>query len=155
MKDDDVEPWRWFLKAHAAALAAIEADMAARSVIPLSWYDVLLELNSAEGRQLRMTDLAERVVLSRTRVSRVVDELVAEGLVERTKNPADGRSALATLTKEGRAALRAAAPHYLAGIRTHFLELLEPGEREVIATALRRVALHHKEAASGPRRARR
>jgi len=148
VKDDDIEPWRWFLRAHAAALSAIEADMAARKAIPLSWYDVLLELNAAEGRQLRMTDLAERVVLSRTRVSRVVDELVAEGLVERTKNPADARSALATLTKAGRSALRSAAPHYLAGIRTHFLDLLAPDEREVIANALRRVALHHKDAAA-------
>lgn len=128
--------------------------MAARKVIPLSWYDALLELNSAEGRQLRMTDLADRVVLSRTRVSRVVDELVAEGFVERTRNPADGRSALATLTKQGRAALRAAAPHYLSGIRAHFLDLLEPAERQVIADTLRRVALHHKEAPA-PRRVRR
>ena len=145
MPDDEVvAPWRSLLLAHAAALRAIEADLAERGVISLAWYDVLLELNAAPGRRLRMSELGERVVLSRTRVSRIVDELVAAGMVERIANPDDGRSSYAHLTDRGRAELRRAAPHYLAGIDAHFTSLLEPGERKVLVTALDRVASHHQ-----------
>jgi DNA-binding MarR family transcriptional regulator len=143
-EDDVVAPWRWLLLAHAAALRAIEADMAERGLIPLPWYDVLLELNAAPGRRLRMTELGDRVVLSRSRVSRIVDELVGAGLVERTANPDDGRSSLARITERGRAELRRAAPHYLAGIDEHFASLLEPDERRVLAVALERVVSHHR-----------
>jgi DNA-binding MarR family transcriptional regulator len=148
--EDGVAAWRWLLLAHAAAVRAIEADLVERGLIPLAWYDVLLELNAAPGRRLRMTELGERVVLSRTRVSRIVDELVAAGLVERIPNPDDGRSSLAHLTDRGRAELRRAAPQYLAGIDAHFTSLLEPGERKVLATALERVASHHAQAQSRP-----
>ena len=143
-EDDVVAPWRWLLLAHAAALRAIEADMAERGLIPLPWYDVLLELNAAPGRRLRMTELGDRVVLSRSRVSRIVDELVGAGLVERTANPDDGRSSLARITERGRAELRRAAPHDLAGIDEHFASLLEPDERRVLAVALERVVSHHR-----------
>ena len=136
---DDVVPWRWLLLAHAGALRAIEAEMAERGLIPLPWYDVLLELNAAPGRRLRMTELGERVVLSRTRVSRIVDELVAAGLVCREGNPDDGRSAFAVLTTDGLARYRAAAPHYLASIEREFASGLTDGELSAVAAALRTV----------------
>ncbi|MGH7128768.1 MAG: MarR family winged helix-turn-helix transcriptional regulator, partial [Planctomycetaceae bacterium] len=107
--------------------------------MPLAWYDVLLELHNAPGRQLRMSDLGERVVLSRTRVSRVVDELVAAGLVRREVNPEDGRSALATVTDAGLGRLRAAAPVYLDGIDRHVTRHLTVRERETIVRGLNRV----------------
>jgi DNA-binding MarR family transcriptional regulator len=150
--EDELAPWRWMLLAHAAALRAIEAELARQQAIPLAWYDVLLELNAAEGRRLRMSELGERAVLSRTRVSRIVDDLVAAGLVERRANPDDRRSSFAQLTEKGRAELRRAAPHYLAGIEKHFLALLDPGERTVLATALQRVADHHRDAHPDSRR---
>ena len=85
VSDDDarIDAWRSLLLAHSRVLRAIEADLARKRLLPLRWYDVLLELNGAPARRLRMQELASRVVLSRTRVSRVVDELVREGLVER------------------------------------------------------------------------
>jgi DNA-binding MarR family transcriptional regulator len=107
--------------------------------MPLTWYDVLLELHAAPERRLRMTDLGERVVLSRTRASRVVDELVAAGLVRREVNPDDGRSALATLTKVGARRLRAAAPKYLDAIERHFTRHLTATEQRAIAQGLNRV----------------
>ncbi|MDQ3680911.1 MAG: MarR family transcriptional regulator [Actinomycetota bacterium] len=143
--DDRVAAWRWLLLAHAAALRAIEEDLSSAGTIPLSWYDVLLELNAAQERRLRMTELAERVVLSRTRVSRLVDELVRKDLVERIPDPDDGRAAFATITRRGRDELRRAAPHYLAGIERHFTSLLADHEREVVAGALERVANHHRQ----------
>lgn len=148
---DPLDPWRWMLLAHAAAVRAIEADLADKGMIPLAWYDVLLELNGAKGRRLRMSELGDRVVLSRTRVSRIVDDLVRAGLVERVANPDDGRSSFAQLTEAGRAELRRAAPAYLSGIKQHFLNLLDPDQQEILSTALRRVAEHHHESQTARR----
>lgn len=90
-----------------------------------------------------MQELGERVVLSRTRVSRIVQELESRGLVERTPDPGDRRSTLASITDEGRAALRRAAPIYLAGIESHFTRHLSESEQQAIAAGLTRVAELH------------
>ena len=131
--------WRALLLAQNAVLKAIEADLAAAGQIPLTWYDVLLELNAAPQRRLRIQQLAGRVVLSRTRVSRLVDELVTAGLVERLPDPADGRASLASITRQGRAALRKAAPVYLAGIERYFTRHLGRREKQTLTAALGRV----------------
>lgn len=139
---DPVAPWRAMLLAHNRALRAIEGDLAAAGVIPLNWYDVLLELRAApEG--LRMQDLGERVVLSRTRVSRLVDELERQGLVARQSDPDDGRATLAKITKDGTAALRSAAPIYLAGIDRHFSAHLTAAEQLSITGGLHKVIAAH------------
>jgi DNA-binding MarR family transcriptional regulator len=148
MPDDRIAAWRWLLHAHASAVHAIEADLKRAKTIPLTWYDVLLELNAAPDKRLRMQELSDRVVLSRTRVSRVVDELVDGGLVERAPCAEDGRASFAVLTRRGRAELRRTAPLYLAGIEEHFARLLTDDERAVLATALERVATHHRQVAS-------
>ncbi|HEY6297946.1 MAG TPA: MarR family transcriptional regulator, partial [Streptosporangiaceae bacterium] len=109
-EDPDVAAWRALLVAHSRLVPAVEAELRAAGQVSLSWYDVLLELNSAPERRLRMSELGQRVVLSRTRVSRVVDELTAAGLAERQPDQADGRSSFAALTPQGRAALRRAWP---------------------------------------------
>lgn len=142
LASDPVAPWRAMLLAHSRALRAIEADLAAARVVPLTWYDVLLELRAGDG-PLRMQALGERVVLSRTRVSRLVQELEAHGLVTRSPDPHDGRSTLATITDAGVAALRKAAPVYLAGIERHFTRHLAPGQQRAITTGLMRVAAAH------------
>ena len=144
--DDQVAAWRALLLAHSGAVRAIEADLATAGTIPLSWYDVLLELNSAANRRLRMQDLAARVLLSRTRVSRLVDEIVQAGLVERMPDPDDGRATFAVITPKGRNELRRTAPRYLAGIDTHFTSLFTAGEREQLTGLLQRVADRHAEA---------
>jgi len=136
--DEKVQAWASVLRVHAAVVPRLERELAAVGM-PLSWYDVLLELNSAPDRRLRMTELGAKAVLSRERVSRVVDELERAGLVRRERNPDDGRSLLAVVTDEGRARLRAAAPTYLAGIEHHFGAHLDDGEAQAIATALYRV----------------
>lgn len=142
---DELEAWRALLLAQAGALRAIEDDLASARMIQLSWYDVLLELNAAPERRMRMSELAEKVVLSRTRVSRVVDELVRAGLVERRPDPQDGRASFAVLTSTGRSELRKTAPRYLEGIERHFTSLLDERERRVLSSALRKVADHHRE----------
>ena len=141
--DDRLSAWRALLLAQSRVLRAIEADLSRKRLLRLGWYDVLLELNAAPGRRLRMQELASQVVLSRTRVSRLVDELVKEGLVERLPDPDDGRAAFAVLTRPGRDELRRTAPAYLSGIEEHFTRFLDDAERAVISEALGRVADHH------------
>ena len=142
--EDRVSAWRALLIAHARTLSAIEADLAREHQIPLTSYDVLLELNSAPDRRLRMADLADRVVLSRTRVSRLVDELQADGYIERQPSPDDGRVTFAAITPSGRGALRRAAPVYLASIDRNFTSLLTHHERNLITIALNKVIEHHE-----------
>jgi DNA-binding MarR family transcriptional regulator len=138
---DDVErvgAWAALLRTHAAVVPKLERRLAEHGM-PLSWYDVLLVLNSAPGRRLRMTELGAGAVLSRERVSRVVTELELAGLVAREANPEDGRSWFAAVTPAGRSRLRAAAPVYLAGIEEHFGRHLSDAEVRTVTRALGRV----------------
>ena len=107
--------------------------------LPISWYDVLLVLNAAPDRRLRMTELGEQAVLSREQISRVVTELQHAGLVDRAPNPDDKRSWFATITPAGRARLREAAPTYLAAIERHYTRHLTGAEIRTVARALEKV----------------
>ncbi len=124
---------------HADLVPLLDRELQRSVGLPLAWYDVLLELNAAPERRLRMGELGEKVVLSRSRVSRLVDELARAGLVTRTSNPSDRRSAYAELTAVGSERLRAAAPVYLGGIEDLFSRHLTRLELEVLATALWRI----------------
>ncbi|MEO8261807.1 MAG: MarR family transcriptional regulator [Pseudolysinimonas sp.] len=115
MPTDAVRAWAALLRVNARLVPRFDREVQAATGLPLTWYDVLLELAQA-GDRLRMSELADRVVLSRTRVSRLVDELVRAGLVAREANPDDGRSSFALLTDEGRRRFTEAAPVYLAAI---------------------------------------
>ncbi len=100
---------------------------------------MLLELKAVQGQCLRMQELAEQVVLSRSRVSRLVDVLEDEGLVVRQTDPSDARGTQTCLIDKGRRALRRTAPAYLAGIDRYFNRHLSDRERAAIARALDRV----------------
>jgi DNA-binding MarR family transcriptional regulator len=134
--DPAVDAWRGLLVAHSRLVPAVEADLRAAGQVPLSWYDVLLELNAAPDRRLRMSELGQRTVLSRTRVSRVVDELAAAGLAERQPDQADGRSSFAALTPAGREALRRAWPVYRQAIHRQLTARLTPQQCGDLATLL-------------------
>jgi len=135
---DRISAWAALLRTHAAVLPKLERALAPTG-LPLTWYDVLLVVNAAPERRLRMTELGRQAVVSRERVSRVVTELEREGLVERKANPDDKRSSYAAITAEGRKRLRAAAPHYLRAVEEHYLAHLSDRELRTIATALGRV----------------
>lgn len=139
LEESGLEAWEAFVFAHAAAVAAIERDLAREGVISLTWYDVLVALANAPGHRLRLGELAERVVLSRSGLSRLVDRIEKAGLVRREAAPDDRRGAYATLTPDGLQAQRDAWPHYAAGIAQHFSRSLTEDERRVITTALQRV----------------
>ncbi|XVV16464.1 MarR family winged helix-turn-helix transcriptional regulator [Actinoplanes sp. CA-131856] len=136
---DTLAAWAALLRVHAALVPRLDKELQAACNLPLTWYDVLLELNSAPGRKLSMGELGEVAVVSRTRASRVVDSLVAAGLVAREANPGDKRSAYAVITEEGRRRLREAAPVYLAGIARHFTSRMSAAEARTVAKALEKV----------------
>jgi DNA-binding MarR family transcriptional regulator len=137
---DGLQAWRAMLLAYNAAMRAIDADLEASGSIPLTWYDVLLELNAAPEGKLRMQELSDRVVLSRTRVSRLVDEMVLDNLVAKIRDDHDRRVVWAKITDVGRKSFRETAPRYLRGIEEHFSSHLTDDERQVLATALGKVA---------------
>lgn len=133
------DAWGALLQVHAELVPILDRQLRARTALPLAWYDVLLELSAVPDRQLTMTELSERVVLSRTRISRVVDELTVAGLVRRQPNPADARSAFAVLTPEGLGRFRQAAPIYLSDIEQQFAAALSDDDLRAVAAALARV----------------
>jgi DNA-binding MarR family transcriptional regulator len=139
MTDTDTAAWAALLRVHAALVPVLDRDLQAACNLPLTWYDVLLELNAAPARRLSMGELGDVAVVSRSRVSRVVDQLAAEGLVTREPNPDDRRSAYAAITDAGRKRLRAAAPVYLGGIERHFTSRMSAAESRTVAAALEKV----------------
>ena len=139
MPTDLAETWGALLKVHAALVPRLDRELQDVHGLPLTWYDVLLELNGAPERRLTMGQLGSVAAVSRTRVSRVVDELVRAGLVTREPNVYDGRSAFAALTPAGRTALRKAAPTYVSAVQREFADHLTAHETEVLAGALRKV----------------
>ena len=141
---DSTAAWANVLRVHAALTPLLDRELRAAHGLPLMWYDVLLELHATPGGELTMTDLGAVTVLSRSRVSRVVDELAAAGLVERSGNPADRRSSLARLTPAGRERVETAAPTYRAGIERHFTGRMTKTEAATVATALGKVLRAHE-----------
>ena len=132
--------WRNFLRAHATVMRELEREMAAETGLPLPWYDVLLQLAEAPQRRLRMAELADRVLLSRSGLTRLIDRLQAEGLVRREPSPHDARGTYTVLTAEGLQRLKEAAPVHLAGIRDHWLAHFSDDELRRLGALLGRIA---------------
>jgi DNA-binding MarR family transcriptional regulator len=131
--------WSMLLRTHAAVVRTIEREVEDATGLPLSWYDVLLELDAVDQGRLRMQELGARVVLSRTRVSRLVGEIARAGLVEKQPDPADGRATLAVITERGRRELRRAAPVYLDRIQANFTSNLSEVQLQAVHDGLQQV----------------
>ena len=131
--------WAVLLTAHATLVERIEAVLAAAGLPPLSWYDVLWELEKAEDGRLRMHELAARIVLSRSNVSRLADRLEGAGLIEREESPDDRRGYYCAITRAGRALRKKMWPAYKAEIERLFSRHVTVEEARVLAEALARV----------------
>ncbi|GAB4204061.1 MAG: MarR family winged helix-turn-helix transcriptional regulator [Roseiflexaceae bacterium] len=131
--------WRNLITAHATLIEQIDRDLAAAECIPLSWYDVLVELLEAPEQRLRMSELARRVVLSRSTLTHLAGRLEGAGLLRRERVDADRRGAYAVLTGAGREAMRKAWPVYAQGIAAYFAAHLSPAEAEVLRDVLGRM----------------
>jgi DNA-binding MarR family transcriptional regulator len=138
MDEAGLATWRAFLNAHAVLIQRIEDDLKAHGLPPLTWYDVLWPLERAQDKRLRMNQLAQEVVLSRTGLVRLVDRIEAAGLLRREPVPEDGRGSYAVITPEGAAALRKMWPVYRRHIEHDFLDALGADGRE-LRTALDRI----------------
>jgi len=112
--------WRAVLGAQARVVRRVERALSEAELPPLAWYDVLWALYEADGRRLRIRELADAVVLSPTGMSRLVDRIEAAGCLRREAVPDDRRGAYAVLTAKGTALLRRMWPIYEAGIAEHF-----------------------------------
>jgi DNA-binding MarR family transcriptional regulator len=136
----ELDAWRAFLRAHARVTRLLDAELTAECELPLGSYEVLIHLNEAPGRTMRMTELADQVLLSRSGLTRLVDRLEGDGLIRRESCPSDARGTNAVLTDLGLARLKAAAPVHLRGVREHVIDVLSPKEIATLAEALGRVA---------------
>ncbi|MFH0750659.1 MAG: MarR family transcriptional regulator [Chloroflexota bacterium] len=137
--DPRLRAWIAFLQAHAVVTRLLEAELHAERGLSLAAYDALVQLAIADDRRLRMSELANRVVLSRSGVSRLVDRLAANGLVARRACPTDARGSWAELTPAGLDRLRDAAPVHLRGVDAHFLSPIAAEDREGLVRALEAV----------------
>jgi DNA-binding MarR family transcriptional regulator len=126
--DPSLAVWRAFITAHARLGRLLDEDLRSEHGLSLAEYDVLLQLAEAPGRRLRMHVLADRVLLSRSGITRLIDRLVADGAVERIACATDARGAEAVLTPAGLSRLRRAATTHLRGIGDHFFEPIEPAD---------------------------
>lgn len=134
-----LDAWKAFLKVHARVVDALERELRAERGLPLTWYDVLVQLEAAGGK-LRMHDLARAVLLSRAGLTRLVDRMAEAGLVDRAPCEDDRRGTFVILTPRGGDSLREAAPGHLRGIEGHFTRFLSDDEAVAMKTALERIA---------------
>lgn len=134
--DPRLAPWRAFLMAHSKVWHRLDEDLRRDHDLTLPEYECLLFLVEAPERRMRMGEIADRILLSKSGVTRLVDRLVADGLVERTSCTTDARGAEATLTPEGVARLRVASRTHLQGVHDYFLAALDGADLEVLERAM-------------------
>lgn len=129
----ELAAWRGFLRVHSALISELDAELEAAHGLPLSSYEVLIALADAPGQRLRMAELADQALLSRSGMTRLVDRLQKQGLLDRERCEMDARGAFAVLTDKGRRLLAEARPAHLAGVRERFLQHLSAGEKATLA----------------------
>jgi len=135
-----LQAWDALLRAHATLLRELETDLESKTGLALADFDVLAQLATAGG-SLRMTELADRALISRSGMTRRVTRLVHEGLVRRAHADADARGVVVQLTKSGFNRLTVAAPVHMRGVSDLFLTKLDDQELAVLESALAKVTL--------------
>jgi DNA-binding MarR family transcriptional regulator len=144
LREPELRAWQALLHAHHALTRRLDADLRAEHGISFDAYDVLLRLARAPEHALRMTELAERVMVPPSTLTRRVDRLVDQGYVERDRLAHDSRGMLARLTTSGERALKGAALTHLRGIREHYTGRLSDEQLREVASALEIIAGPHQ-----------
>ncbi len=145
--------WREFLVAAHLVERHIEEQLKDASGLTHAQYEILVHLAGAPDRQIRMTQLARRLVVTKSGLTYQIGQLEKRGLVERRPCPSDERGILAVLTDQGMRCLEDAAPGHVHVVRETLIDLLEPGELDAIAQALgkvRRALQRPDQAGDGP-----
>jgi DNA-binding MarR family transcriptional regulator len=136
----ELEPFARFLRAHAAIIRELSAELEAEHGLTINDYEVLLRLSRAEDRRMRRVDLAQEVLLTPSGITRLLEGLDRGGFVERAACETDARVVYACLTEAGMRKLRAASKTHVAGIRRRFLERFDEDELETLNDFLGRLA---------------
>jgi DNA-binding MarR family transcriptional regulator len=132
LTESEQKVWRTFIESSWALHTYLEEDLRAKTGLSMNDYHVLVTLSEAPGRQLRMGELAGRLVFSPSRITYQINSMVKRGLVLKRPCPEDGRGQEAVLTDEGMAALEHAAPLHLITVRDSFIDRLDSDELDVI-----------------------
>ena len=138
-RDPRLAGWRSFLTAYSVITRQLDEELRDETGLSLFEYAALLHLAEAEGRRLRMSELADGIVLTRSGVTRLVDRLERDGLVERNQCSSDGRGAEATLTDAGLERLRAASKVHLRGIDEYYFERVSEEDQAAVGRAMNEV----------------
>jgi DNA-binding MarR family transcriptional regulator len=136
LSETELAAWRALLRAHATVTRVLGAEMEAECGLSLAAYDVLVQLAEAPQRRLRMTELAEGVLLSRSGLTRLVDRLAGEGLLTRASCSSDARGTFAVLSARGLQKLRSCSGMHLRGVREHATGKLTVAEQRSLAAIL-------------------
>jgi DNA-binding MarR family transcriptional regulator len=137
LSEAEMAAWGGFLRTHQTLVRELDDELTRVHGLPLSSYDVLVQLESAADGRLRLSQLADAVLLSRSGLSRLVARLVDQGLVERMECSDDARGAFAAITDHGRERLEEARVTHRAGIRERFLGRLSEEQQRRLAEAWR------------------
>jgi DNA-binding MarR family transcriptional regulator len=141
---DEQRAWRAYMYSWMLLGDRLDRELTRETGISHAYYEILVQLSETEGRALRMSELADRCLSSRSRLSHAVSRLEERGWVRRQVCPEDGRGQLAVLTDAGFAALEAAAPVHVESVRTHLFDQLSPTQiaamRDIGDTLLRHLA---------------
>jgi DNA-binding MarR family transcriptional regulator len=140
LSEGELRAWRGLLRAHASLAKRLDAELEGEHGLPLTSYEVLHHLADAVDGRMRMCDLAEQAQLSRSGLTRLVDRLERDGLLERCSCEHDARGAYACLTAGGRERLGAARGTHLSVVREHFLSHFSEGELRSLAESWDRIA---------------
>jgi DNA-binding MarR family transcriptional regulator len=136
---EELGAWRGLLRVHSALVKALDAELLAGHDLPLTSYEVLINLQAAPDKRRRMAELADGVLLSRSGMTRLVDRLEKEGLLVRDACVSDGRGTFAVLTDKAEALLTEARRTHLDGVRERFLTHFESHELTHLAALWNRV----------------
>lgn len=136
---EELAVWRGFLRAHAHLVRELDAELRREHGLSLSSYDVLVQLASAPERRMRMSELATSVLLTPSGLTRLVDRLCREGLVERTRCSSDARGSFAVLTADGFERLARARGTHLDGVRRLFLSHCSASDLRLLGELWERV----------------
>jgi DNA-binding MarR family transcriptional regulator len=141
LTDEQRAIWRVFLECGYALIDILDAELQAEAGMTLRWYDVLVNLEEAD-RPVRMNELASRILASKSGLTRVVDRMEEEGLVERQRPPEDRRAIEVVMTPKGAEALQGARVVHRRGIHQHFAQHLDDPAFAALLDALRPVHEH-------------
>ncbi len=145
---EEQETWRAFVISTRLLFEQFERDLQRDAGIPLTYYEILVCLSDAPLRTLRMSEIAERLRTSRSRLSHAAARLEEAGWIRRDRCPDDLRGSFATLTDDGFAALKAAAPGHVESVRRHLFDQLTPEQLDQLH-AISSALLRHLVPASG------